>query len=508
MEIFTTIALLFILFLSLYLYSYFHRSPKKKHINTGFKIYPIVGMLPGFLSNRHRLLDWLTEVLSQTPTNTAVARRLGNVRGVTTANPLNVEYMLKTNFENYPKGDGFVSVLGNFLGQGIFNSDGEIWKVQRKTASYEFNTKSLRNFVMENVVVEIKTRLVPGLNKAVETGQVLDIQDVLERFAFDNICKLAFNVDPCCLAGDGFFGNDTGEFMKAFEEAATLSSGRFRYAFPYLWKIKRFFNVGSEKRLRECIATVHQFADEIILRRMENKEENTEEDLLSRFMACHNGSPEFLRDIIISFILAGRDTTSSALTWFFWILSSRPDIEEKILNELETIRTRNGKDIGETYNFNELRDMHYLHAAISESMRLYPPVPADTKVCRNDDVMPDGTFVGKDWFVTYHTYAMGRMENIWGKNCLEFVPERWLENGICRQESPFRFPIFHAGPRMCLGKDMAYIQMKSIAATVIEKFHIEVQDKGKTPDYVLSLTLRMRGGLLLRVRERCIMRDN
>ncbi|GMN66888.1 hypothetical protein TIFTF001_035951 [Ficus carica] len=505
MDFFAILTFLFLLLSLYYLYPYFHKSPKNNsHIKNGFKIYPIVGILPDFLKNRHRLLEWFTEILNQTPTNTAVLRRIGNVRAITTANPSNVEHMLKTNFENYPKGYGFISILRDFLGQGIFNSDGDIWKVQRKTASYEFNTKSLRNFVMENVTVEIKTRLVPGLEKATETGQVLDMQDVLERFAFDNICKVSFNVDPRSLAGDGFSGDDSGEFMRAFEEAAALSSGRFRYAFPHLWRIKKFLNVGSERRLKESIATVHQFADDIIRSRMESKMQNSEEDLLSRFIGCDEASPEFLRDMIISFILAGRDTTSSALTWFFWILSSRPDIEQKILNELETIRARNGKEIGETYSFNELRDMHYLHAAISESMRLYPPVPTDTKVSKNDDVLPDGTFVGKNWFMTYHVYAMGRLEKIWGKNCLEFVPERWLENGGCRPESPYRYPIFQAGPRICLGKDMAFIQMKSIAATVIEMFHIVVEEKAKRPDYLLSLTLRMKGGLPIRVTKRSV----
>ncbi|PON34829.1 Cytochrome P450, E-class, group I [Parasponia andersonii] len=500
MDLFSIVSCLFLFLLTLYLYLNFHTFPNKGSTNTGFKIYPIVGTLPGLLKNRHRLLDWYTETLIKAPKNTATSRRFGNIRAVITANPLNVEHMLKTNFENYPKGDTFVSVLGDFLGRGIFNSDGELWKVQRKTASYEFNTKSLRNFIMESVVVELETRLIPVLGKASETGRVMDLQDVLERFAFDNVCKLAFNVDPGCLRSDG---TSSAEFMQAFEDAAILSSSRFRHSFPNFWKIKRLLNVGSEQRLRESISTVHEFADNIIRSRMESKLEKTEEDLLSRFIGNeYDNSPEFLRDIVTSFILAGRDSTSSALTWFFWLLSSRPKIQETILEELETIRIQNRKNIGGTFSFDELRRMQYLHAAISESMRLYPPVPSDSKVCLNDDVLPDGTFVGKGWFLTYHTYAMGRMEKIWGKDCNEFLPERWLEDGVCRQESPFRYPVFHAGPRMCLGKDMAYIQMKSIAASLIERFEIHVLNKDAVPGYIQSLTLRMKGGLPIRVGRR------
>lgn len=252
---------------------------------------------------------------------------------------------------------------------------------------------------------------------------------------------------------------------------------------------------------------MHEYADEIIRSRREQKTEK-EEDLLSRFMANEENSPEYLRDIVISFILAGRDTTSSALSWFFWLLSSKPDVEKNILKELENIRTHKRKNISDPFTFDEIREMHYLHAAITEALRLYPPVPVDSKACVKDDIMPDGTFVEKGWFVTYHTYAMGRMENIWGKNCREFLPERWMENGVCRQESPFRFPVFHAGPRICLGKDMAYIQMKSIAASVIERFEIDVVDKEKGPEHLLSLTLRIKGGLPVMVRRRCVDATN
>ena len=127
----------------------------------------------------------------------------------------------------------------------------------------------------------------------------------------------------------------------------------------------------------------------------------------------------------------------------------------------------------------------------------------DPKACRGDDVLPDGTVVGKNWFVMYHAYAMGRMESIWGKNCEEFWPERWLENGVCRGESPFRFPIFHAGPRTCVGKDMAYVQMKAIVAAVMERFEVIIMKK-ETPKHYQSLTLRMENGLQVMVEKRSI----
>lgn len=355
---------------------------------------------------------------------------------------------------------------------------------------------------MDIATVELQTGLLPILKKSSETNRGLDIQDLLERFAFNNICKLAFNVDPGCLKGDGTAGS---EFMQAFEDAATLSSGRFMYVLPVFCDIKKFLNIGTERKLRNSIKIVHEFADKIIRSRLQERAERKDQDLLSRFMTETENSAEYLRDIVISFILAGRDTTSSSLTWFFWLLSSRPNVTERILQELKLIRENGGKNRGDTFSFDELREMQYLHAAISEALRLYPPVSVDTKACLNDDVWPDGMVIKKGWFATYNAYAMARMENIWGKDCCEYRPERWLdENGMCKQESPFKFPIFHAGPRMCLGKDMAYIQMKSIAASVIERFKIEVENKDMYPEYLLSLTLRMKGGLRVSVKERFV----
>ena len=491
---------------------FFNRSNQNRQATSvlhGLEPYPILGHLPQFLKNRHRFHDWITGILAATPTNSLTFRRPGTC-GVITANSAVVEHILKSNFDNYPKGPRFISILKDFLGTGIFNADGHLWKVQRKTASYEFSTRSLRNFVVSSVQQETAGRLLPLLEKSAASGGVIDIQDVLERYAFDNVCMVAFNEDPACLAEglprDGGSNKLSPSFTNAFRDAADLSFGRFRYAITWLWKVKKLFHVGSERRLREAIETVHDFATKIIRSRMKEREISLQpqnDDLLSRFVANEDYSEEFLRDIVISFILAGRETTSSALTWFFWLLSSRPGVEKKILEEIKAVRAQ-GQDSGkETFEFDELREMQYLHAAISEAMRLYPPVPMNNTACQADETLPDGTEIKKGWVMLYSSYAMGRMERIWGRDCREYKPERWLdETGAFRPESPFKFLAFHGGPRMCLGKEMAYIQMKSIVACMLERYAIEVVDKEKCPEQLLSLTLRMRGGLAVRVRNR------
>ncbi|XP_020102174.1 cytochrome P450 94B3-like [Ananas comosus] len=491
--------LLLPLFLYLFFYLFFfHQGQSRKPIAHGLKSYPLLGHLPQFIKNRHRFLDWVTEIIVRSP-NQAMMFHSPGESGIITANPSHIEHVLKTNFDNYPKGERSIAILEDFLGCGIFNSDGEQWRWQRKAASFEFNKKSLRNFVVDAVQSEILHRLLPLLDNTEKNKAAVDLQDVLERFAFDNICKVAFGEDPACLMEEGFIGANL-RFMKAFEEAQNLVMGRFMGALAATWKIKKLLNIGSERQLRDSVSTVHDYAMKIILARKE-KDSDRGDDILSRFTSNEDHTNETLRDIMISFLLAGRETTSSALTWFFWITSTRPDVEKKILEEIRAVRAANPNS-GETFSFDELREMHYLHAAISESMRLHPPVPVGTLLCKEDDVLPDGTFVGKGWFVTYSAYAMGRSEDVWGTDCEEYKPERWLEKGVFRPESSFRYPVFHAGPRMCLGKEMAYIQMKSVVACVFERFRISVVGKESTPEHILSVTLRMKGGLPIQLTKR------
>ncbi|XP_017698038.1 cytochrome P450 94A2-like [Phoenix dactylifera] len=490
----------FFFLIPLFIFIFWYQNPAKKPTPGELQAYPLLGNLPQLLKNRHRFLEWTAEALIKNPTHTIVFQSLGQVSGIQTANPLNIEHVLKTNFKNYPKGERHIEMLEDFFGHGIFNSDGERWKLQRKAASFEFNTRSLRNFVVDTVQHEVVQRLLPLLKKASKKNETLDFQDVLERFAFDNICQVAFNEDPACLTEEGFGNTISSRFMKTFGEAQNLVVERFLDALDITWRIKKLLNIGSERRLKESISIINDYTTNIIRSRKERPLDHFS-DLLSRFTSNKDNTEEYLRDVVVSFLTAGRETTSSALTWFFWLLSARPDVEKKILDEVRSIRALNQK-ASETFSFDELREMHYLHAAISESMRLYPPVALDTLSCKEDDTMPDGTLVHKGWFVTYHAYALGRLEDVWGKDCNNYKPERWLENGIFQPENPFKYPVFHAGPRMCLGKEMAYIQMKSIAACVLEKFEFNVVGKDKTPEYILSLTLRMKGGLPIQVRER------
>ncbi|KAJ4895118.1 Cytochrome P450 86A4 [Raphanus sativus] len=187
-----------------------------------------------------------------------------------------------------------------------------------------------------------------------------------------------------------------------------------------------------------------------------------------------------------------------------------PTVEDKIVREIcsvliETRGTENNTAswTDEPLGFDEIDRLVYLKAALSETLRLYPSVPEDSKHAENDDVLPDGTFVPAGSSVSYSIYAAGRMKSTWGEDCLEFIPERWISpvDGKFINHDQYRFVAFNAGPRICLGKDLAYLQMKSIAAAVLLRHRITVVP-GHKVEQKMSLTLFMKNGLMVNLHKR------
>ncbi|EEF35338.1 cytochrome P450, putative [Ricinus communis] len=506
--------ILFLSFVSVISFFFFCTTSHPRTRTPSPESYPLIGNLPGFLRNRHRFHDWVTDMLVNTPSSTLQVNSFLNIsRGICTANPVNVEHLLVTNFSNYVKGSRFLNVLYELLGHGIFNVDGHLWIMQRKIASHEFNTKSLKHFISDVVKSEMTRTLMPYLVKACEDDAVFDLQQVLGKFTFTTICEVAFGVDP-----ESSMPNLP--FAKAFDDAVAICFfSRFLSPFPPVWKLKRLLNLGSEKRLKEAIGTIEKFVLEIIKSKNQEKDSDKSQDLLSRFMFLSSDyefqdqeqKTKFLRDIVISFVLAGKDTTSTALAWFFWLLVGNPRCGRLIYEELTEVAPPEAVSESRMriFSYDDLKKLHYLHAALSETMRLFPPVAINSRLTVDDDVLPDGTRVGKGWFADYSAYAMGRMEKVWGQDCREFKPERWLDkDGKFQPSDQFRFPVFHCGPRTCLGKELAYIQMKAIAAAVMYEFEILAIDGGANaermmnPPYIVTLLLKMRGGFSVRLKRR------
>lgn len=173
----------------------------------------------------------------------------------------------------------------------------------------------------------------------------------------------------------------------------------------------RFLNLFHERTLKNCLTAVDDFAYNVIRGRKEelatleaSKSSSSgsadnysnsispspRSDLLTVFMGLKDDqgrpfSDKFLRDICVNFILAGRDTSSVALAWFFWLLSKNPSVEERIVKEIRGLVEE--REMGEgkveyekiVFSSEEMKNVPYLQAALSEALRLYPSVPVDHK---------------------------------------------------------------------------------------------------------------------------------
>lgn len=376
--------------LALLVFITIHSLRQKKH--HGLPVWPIVGMLPSLVSGlRVNMYEWISNILChRNGTFMFKGPSFTNLNCVVTSDPRNLEHILKSKFSIYPKGEYFRHSLRDLLGNGIFNADDEIWQRQRKTASIEFHSAKFRTLTTESLLELVHGRLLPVLENSIHQSTTIDLQDILLRLTFDNVCIIAFGVDPGCLRPS----LPEIPFAQAFEAATEATIMRF--VMPTLiWKAMRYLNLGSEKKLKESIKGVDLFANEVIRKRkeeifLESEDKKQRSDLLTIFMRLTDEkgeafSDKFLRDICVNFILAGRDTSSVALSWFFWLIDRNPMVEERILEEIFGIvgergdSNKRGSESEFAFKAEEVKKMYYLQAALSESLRLYPSVPVDHK---------------------------------------------------------------------------------------------------------------------------------
>ncbi|KAL8557045.1 hypothetical protein ACS0TY_004496 [Phlomoides rotata] len=463
------------------------------------KYHPIGGTIFHLLLNFRHVYGYLTRLTLKNTTFRILY--LDNVE-IYTSDPANIEYFLKTNFPNYGKGSFHHDILEGLLGDGIFTVDGERWRHQRKMSSYEFSTRNLREF-SSGVFKTNAAKLAHIVATAVTSNQIIEIQDLFMKSALDSVFKVVLGVDLESMRG----ANEGSQFSKAFDEASEMTC--YRYV-DISWPIKKFLNIGSEAKLKECMKVVDEFVYKVIQNKILHIKEPhkvSKGDILSRFIEMKETDPKYLKDIILSFIIAGKDTTASTLSWFFYMMCKHPHIQEKIVREVrEASKLKEGSsidEIAESITEEALDKTQFLHAALTETLRLYPAVPADGKMCFSDDCWPDGFSVKKGNLVSYVPYAMGRMKCLWGEDAEEFRPERWLdEHGLFRQESSFKFTAFQAGPRICLGKEFAFRQMKVFASVLLIVFSFKLADENEPVNYRTMLTLQIDGGLHLRATTR------
>ncbi|CAI8585131.1 unnamed protein product [Vicia faba] len=500
----TTILCALFFFLFVILKIHHHRQKCCKY--PILKDYPFLGMLPKFLWNLRNYHDFITEELKKHHRGTAefMGPWFTNMNYLYTSDPINMHHILSKCFDNYVKGHEFRDIFEAF-GNGIFVADSETWKYNRSLFHSLFKQRGFEFFQEKIIQNKLERSLIPLLDHVQKQSSVLDLQDVFSRFTFDNICSIILGCDPNCLSIE----LPDVACEKGFDQIEECIFYR-HVMLKSFWMFQKLLQVGQEKKMTKAYKEFDQF----IYASIESKREDLKkgvtnietEDLLTILMRDQKGSQvvvhddKFLRDAAFNLFVAGRDTITSTLTWLFYLIATHPLVEAKILEEIkENFGTIN---IEKKLGVDDVKKLIYLHGAICEAVRLYPPIPFATKQAIKADILPSGHIVNPNTTILFSMYSMGRFEDVWGKDCLEFKPERWIsERGGIVYEPSYKFISFNAGPRTCLGKDLSFIQIKMVTVAILCKYHIQVV-KGHVPIPNHSIVLLMKNGLKVRLAKR------
>eukprot|EP01125_Pyxidicula_operculata_P022351 TRINITY_DN908_c0_g1_i2.p1 TRINITY_DN908_c0_g1~~TRINITY_DN908_c0_g1_i2.p1 ORF type:complete len:485 (-),score=90.15 TRINITY_DN908_c0_g1_i2:822-2276(-) len=393
-----------------------------------------------------------------------------------------LQHILKDKFENYdiPKSRNYF--VGELFGTGIFLVNGIQWKNQRRFAKPIFNNISRAQMIP--IYIRHANILMKILNKKeyIKGHESVDIHLLFKRLTLDTIGEIGFGSNIGSL-------EEPVEFSQQFDWVQEEVMCRFLYPLR---------NILTRKRWKQSIRSMDKFVLSIIEKRRHEPDLENKNDLLSRMLAAVDSDgkkidDKYIRDVLMNFFIAGRDTTALLLTWTFYMFSLHPDVEAKARKEVMDVI---GED--ESPNFENIKKLSYLQNVLDETLRLYPPaVPINGKQAVKDDVLPTGVKVQAGQEVVYNLYAYHRLPEYWGEDANDFRPSRWEDPGLIKH--PYQFLPFQRGPRICMGMDMAYEEAKTVIVLLFQngfKFKL-VPGQVVTP--VPAITFTPHNGLKMEV---------
>lgn len=471
---------------------------------------PIVGNALELLGNSERLHDWIADHIVPHNGEPFMLRLPGKDDMLFLAKPEHIEAVLKTQFDNFPKSQHIHNVFFDLLGDSIVTTNGETWKRQRRVLVNLFSARALREHmapISQKYLVQLR-HLFTG---AASNKASLNVFGLMHCYTLDVFAEIGFGTEMKLLGGR------CEPFAKAIEESQYIVSARFKQP-DALWKFKRWLNIGSERKLRRAVEIINEhimrIISEAIRRRQERHEairqgkdvQSIDRDIVSIILGSmasdhHEVDPVEVRNIAVAALIAGRDTTADALSWLFHMLSENPRVETKLRSELLKHMPKLAASIEYVPSTDDISKVHYLEATIREALRIMPVGPLIATHCTRDTVFPDGTFVPKDTDIGIAFYTTGRLTNVWGQDALKFKPERFLdpETGDVRNIASSQFCAFSAGPRTCVGRNLAYLEMKMVIANIVSRFHLVLEPGQPKPAYTQGITLGMQTPLMMRV---------
>ena len=379
-----------------------------------------------------------------------------------------IESVLISQSQNFVK-DKVIQNSRWFLGQGLLTSEGSEWRRQRRLCQPAFHRERLSSYgkTMGAYAEEMLA--------AWPDGEVRDIHQEMMRLTMRIVAKVLFSVEV---------SEDAQKVAAALNVLMGHTSG-FRMIMPPLL---RHLPLPALVRVRRAVRELDEIVNRIIRQRRAGGEDTG--DLLSMLMAARDEDGSVmtdrqLRDEIMTFLLAGHETTAVSLSWTWYLLSQHPEAAQKLRRELSDVLG------GRTPQLEDLARLPYTDRFVKESMRLYPPAWSLARsVAKETDIAGYRVPVGAN--VVMSPWIMHRDPRFFDRP-EQFDPDRWTEQSA-QQLPRFAYFPFGGGPRFCIGASFAVMEANLLLAAIAQRFQLRL-----VPGHPIApqpgITLRPRYGI-------------
>ena len=396
------------------------------------------------------------------------------------SHPDHAEYVLVKNNRNFIKSRYFRREL-SFLGQGLLNSEGELWRRQRRLAQPAFHKRRVGAYG-QVMISHAEQMLATWRN-----GEVRDVHQEIRRLTLGIVAEVLFGAEKDKAEEVGEVLGWVDKHTNRLEEQGSAMVVRF---------LLGNFPTPNNLRFRKGIRRLDQIIYGLIGERRENGKDTG--DLLSMLLHFREEggggiSDKQLRDEVLTLLLAGHETTTLALSWTLYLLYQHPEVEAKLLEELQEV-------LGDrTPIIDDLPRLTYAEMVIKESMRLYPPAWGVSRETIAECEI-GGYRVPAGTQLLIFLWAMHRDPRHF-QDPEAFDPGRW-ESRLAKRVPKYAYLPFGAGPRICIGGSFAMAEAILLLATIAREFRLELVPEQRRVIPQPSTTLRPKGGIRMFLRRR------
>ncbi len=418
---------------------------------------------------------------------TSAARRFGDVvyfkigprRGYLISDPDVIRHVLQDNARNYHKSPLY-DKLRLVIGNGLLTSEDGFWLRQRRIAQPAFHRQRIA--ALADTMADAARLAADSWHAHASSDQPIDVDEEMMRLTRTVVLRT-------------LLGSELGPFTSKIDRAWAVVN---RYIGESFWSLG-FADTLPTPRYRRFVAARRVLRDAVEYVIDDRRRARVDScDLLSMLMSARDEetgegmTDEQLRVEVMTFLLAGQETTSLALTWTWYLLSQNPGARDTLERELYTVLH------GRPPDYSDLANLPYLRMIVEESLRLYPPAWGLSRQALADDEL-GGFRLPRGWLAFVIPYSLHRHPTFWDRP-EEFDPDRFLpERSASRPK--FAYLPFGAGPRRCIGDQFALIETHLTLATFAQRYRLHLV-KGHTVDPWPLITLRPRFGMPMLVERR------